>query len=415
MKFYQSSLTRGHFKSGLDTVRGAKLRSFWTMLGVIIGVTSVITIIGIGQGVRQQISGQIHHLSKDLITIQPAPLHPGSGPGNSGVSLLSTFGVSGSLSGQDVSTVAAAKGVGASAPLAVVTGTVRGETGNYNQGFVLGTSSDLSGLLNQSLAYGSFLDPDDLDSNTAVLGPQAAEAMFNEDVPLGRSFYFHGQTFIVRGIFNNFNGAPLNQVTDFNKAIFIPYQIAQQMTNNAAPTYEVLAKPKDSNQTGQVASAIRQALNHTHGGQSNLTVTQGSQNLTSNNNIISLLTKLIAGVAAISLLVGGLGIMNVMWVSVAERTREIGIRKAVGATNQQILSQFMVEATILSLGGGIIGIILAGLIDVGLRLATNLQPIIHWQTVVLAAGVSFVVGVIFGSVPALKAARRDPIEALRAE
>ncbi|HVV25925.1 MAG TPA: ABC transporter permease [Candidatus Saccharimonadales bacterium] len=415
MKFWQASLTRGHFKAGLDTVRGAKLRSFWTMLGVIIGVASVITIIGIGQGVRQQISGQIHHLSKDLITIQPAALHPGSGGGNKDVSLLSADGIRGSLSSQDVATIARTKGVGASAPLAVVTGTVRGETGNYNQGFVLGTSGDLSSLLNQSLAYGSFLDPDDQDSTSAVLGPGAAEAMFNEDVPLGRSFSFHGQTFIVRGIFNNFNSAPLNQVTDFNKAIFIPYQIAQQLTNNAAPTYEVLAKPQSGDQTGQVASAIQRALDRAHGGQSNLTVSQGSQNLTTNNDIVSLLTKLIAGVAAISLLVGGLGIMNVMWVSVAERTREIGIRKAVGASNQQILSQFMVEATILSLGGGIIGIIVALLIDVAVRLFTDLQPVIHWQTVALAAGVSFLVGVLFGSMPALKAARRDPIDALRAE
>ncbi|HVX56297.1 MAG TPA: ABC transporter permease, partial [Candidatus Saccharimonadales bacterium] len=151
MKFWQASLTRGHFKAGLDTVRGAKLRSFWTMLGVIIGVASVITIIGIGQGVRQQISGQIHHLSKDLITIQPAALHPGSGGGNKDVSLLSADGIRGSLSSQDVATIARTKGVGASAPLAVVTGTVRGETGNYNQGFVLGTSGDLSSLLNQSL------------------------------------------------------------------------------------------------------------------------------------------------------------------------------------------------------------------------------------------------------------------------
>lgn len=411
----KSSLTRGHFKSGLDTLRSAKLRSFWTMLGVIIGVASVITIIGIGEGVRQQVSGQIHHLGKDLITVQPAPLHPGTGRGNSDVSLLSNLGVGGFLSSKDVNTIANTKGVSASAPLSVVTGTVRADTGNYDGGFVIGTSSDLSSLLNQSVAYGSFLTADDVDARVAVLGPRAAEAMFNEDVPLGRSFYFHGQHFIVRGIFNNFSSAPLNQVTDFNRAIFIPIDVGRQLTNNAAPTYEVLAKPTDIHQTPQVAGAIQRALDASHGGQSNLSVNQGSQNLSSSNDILNLLTRLIAGVAAISLLVGGLGIMNVMWVSVAERTREIGIRKAVGATNQQILSQFIVEATILSFGGGIIGIGLAFLIDLGIRLATNLQPVITWQIVVLAAGVSFVVGVIFGSVPALKAARRDPIEALRSE
>jgi putative ABC transport system permease protein len=124
---------------------------------------------------------------------------------------------------------------------------------------------------------------------------------------------------------------------------------------------------------------------------------------------------MIAGVAAISLLVGGIGIMNVMLVSVAERMREIGIRKAVGATNRQILSQFMIEASLLSVTGGIIGVLLAYALDLLLRLTSSLEPVITWQTVVLATVVSLSVGVIFGSVPALKAARKHPIEALRSQ
>ena len=142
---------------------------------------------------------------------------------------------------------------------------------------------------------------------------------------------------------------------------------------------------------------------------------QQSQSVVGTNGVLELLTRLIAGVAAISLLVGGIGIMNVMLVSVAERTHEIGIRKAVGATNRQILSQFMIESSTLSFTGGVIGITLAYLIDLSLRLATNLQPLISWQIVVVASGVSLLVGIIFGSVPALKAARKDPIEALRGE
>jgi len=130
---------------------------------------------------------------------------------------------------------------------------------------------------------------------------------------------------------------------------------------------------------------------------------------------LELLTRLITGVAAISLLVSGIGIMNVMLVSVTERLHEIGIRKAIGATNRQILSQFLVEATVLSLAGGLIGIAVSYAIDGALRLFTGLQPAITWQIVVIAAGVSLLVGMIFGSVPALKAARKDPIQALRSE
>ena len=133
------------------------------------------------------------------------------------------------------------------------------------------------------------------------------------------------------------------------------------------------------------------------------------------DDVLNLLTKLIAGTAAISLLVGGIGIMNVMLVSVAERMHEIGIRKAVGATNRQILNQFLIESSLLSLIGGILGILLAGAVVLFIRLATNLTPVISWQIVLLATVVSFLVGIVFGTAPALKAARKAPIEALRSE
>jgi putative ABC transport system permease protein len=131
------------------------------------------------------------------------------------------------------------------------------------------------------------------------------------------------------------------------------------------------------------------------------------------NEVVALLTKLIGGIAAVSLLVGGIGIMNVMLVSVSERTREIGIRKAVGATTRQIRTQFLIEAVVLSVWGATIGLLIAGFINVALRVATHFEPIITWQVVAIAAGVSIVVGIVFGAAPAFKAARKDPIEALR--
>ncbi len=129
--------------------------------------------------------------------------------------------------------------------------------------------------------------------------------------------------------------------------------------------------------------------------------------------LLNLLTSFIAGIAAISLLVGGIGIMNIMLVAVTERTHEIGIRKAVGATTRQILGQFLVEAMLLSLGGGLIGIAASFVVNFGIRVGTNLSPVITWPVVVEAVGVAVAVGVIFGIAPALKAARKDPIEALR--
>lgn len=386
------------------------------MLGVIIGVASVITAVSIGEGVKQQIGGQIHHSGNNLITIRPAPLHTSSASGNIALDLISGLNVSAPLTAKDLTIVQHIDGVAASAPLTIVSGTMRGTSStNYNDGFVLGTTGDLPQLINQSLAYGTFLSDENMGTNVAVLGQHAADKLFDEDVPLGRSFTFHGENFIVSGIFNQFTTAPLSQQADFNNAIFIPNDVAERLGNNAAPTYEILVRPDKTKKTIPVVSAIDSALTKAHGGQSHFSVQTGSQNSSASNTILDLLTRMIAGVAAISLLVGGIGIMNVMLVSVAERMHEIGIRKAVGATNRQIMSQFMIESSVLSLVGGVIGIVLAFGVEVTLRVFTNLQPVISWQIVVLASGVSLLVGVIFGTVPALQAARKDPIEALRSE
>jgi len=406
------SLTRGHLKAGLGSVRGAKIRNFWTMLGVIIGVTSVITIVSIGEGVKQQISGQVHRMGKDLISIQPAQLNTGSG--ESKVSLLSGLNIAGSLSAKDVNVVNNARGVDYSAPLSAVGGIAKGDK-SYNQGLVMGTTGSLPSLLNQSLRYGGFFNDQDEGRYVAVLGAQASKGLFDNDIPLGNTFTFRGQTFIVRGVFNEFNVTPLSEQTDFNNAIFIPYDVSQTLSNDTAPTYQILARPTDPKNTSQVVATLKTQLAKARGGNNDFSVLAQNQNLIGSNEVVDLLTRLIAGVAAISLLVGGIGIMNVMLVSVAERMHEIGIRKAVGATNSQILSQFVIEASVLSLSGGLIGIALSFLIELLLRAFTDLQPVITWQVVVVATGVSLLVGIVFGSVPALKAARKPPIEALRSE
>jgi ABC-type antimicrobial peptide transport system permease subunit len=385
------------------------------MLGIIIGVASVITVVSIGQGIKQQVGHQIQRFDKNLITVRPSQLKTPSDSGSPGLNLLSGLSISAPLSTKDVTAVARTKGVAASAPLTIASGAISGENGAYKDGLILGTTGDLTSLINQSLAYGTFLSDSDGGTNVAVLGQRAADKMFNVDVPLGHSFKFHGEEFIVIGIFNQFVSTPLSQQADFNNAIFIPNDVAERLTKETAPTYAILARAASVQQTDTAAGNIRQSLGRSHGGQDSFDVLTGNQNVTASQTILDLLTRLIAGIAAISLLVGGIGIMNVMLVSVAERMHEIGIRKAVGATNGQILSQFMIEASLLSLAGGVIGIALSFLIDLILRITTSLQPQITWQIVLIASGVSLLVGVIFGTVPAFKAARKDPIEALRYE
>ncbi|MDB5175204.1 MAG: hypothetical protein JWM81_62 [Candidatus Saccharibacteria bacterium] len=404
---------RGQLKTGFDSVRGAKWRNFWTMLGIIIGVSSVITVVGIGQGIKNQISGQINYLGKDLITIRPSSLRTGGDQSLDTYNVLSGLSITGSLQDKDVQAVSKAPGVRASAPLSAISTTVKSEKGQYKKGLVIGTSASLPNLLNQPLEFGTFLDPDDPGARAAVLGKAAAEAMFESDVPLGFTFSINGQDFIVRGIFDQFKNTPLSDEANFNTAIFIPYDVSQELTKNSGAIYEILAKPATSSPVDTTIASIKTQLNQTHGNQDNFTVLRQDENIAARSEVLDLLTRLITGVAAISLLVGGIGIMNVMLVSVTERMHEIGIRKAIGATNRQILSQFVIESALLSFVGGIIGVALAFIVNGLLRFFTNLRPDISWQIVLIASGVSLAVGIIFGSVPALKAARKDPIEALR--
>lgn len=412
-----TSVTRGNIKMAIASLRGSKLRSFLTMLGIIIGIVSVITVVGIGEGIKHQVSTQINQLGRDLITIRPGQLVSRSNGGSiSGVNLFTGVSSYGSLTQQDLQIVQKTPGVKQSVPLGLVTGNVQVDTGSNASNPIIATSADLPTILQQQMAYGSFFDQDvSEEPNVAVLGAGAADALFHERAPLGRSFNFLGQTFVIRGIVSRFDTNPLSLSADFNNSIFIPYKTAQALTNNNTQLFEILAKPDDPRKTNTTVDAITSGLLKAHQNQQKFTVLRQDETLAVTNNILDLLTRLIAGIAAISLLVGGVGIMDVMLVSVAERMHEIGIRKALGATNRQILSQFMIESTVLSLTGGIIGIIVAFIVDFILHTFTSLTPYITWQIVVLATLVSLAVGIIFGSIPALKAARKDPINALRNE
>lgn len=404
------SPTSGHVKMAVTALRANRARSLLTMLGVIIGVASVISVVAIGQGVKNQINGQVNKFGKDLITIRAARV----GAAGTGLSTLSALSVRNPLPEHDYATVANTPKVGVTVPLAILDGEIRGDQTTSGTA-VIGTTSDLPTILNHNTAYGIFFSSDESDAHVAVLGQQAAERIFSENVPLGRSFTFRGQQFVVRGVLDSFDATPLSGEADFNDAVFIPYDVAQEVTGHNAPLYEVLAKPDDSKQVDAAVANIRKRLLASHGGQEDFSVQKAAQSQAASNAILDLLTKLITGVAGISLLVGGVGIMNVMLVSVTERMHEIGIRKAVGATNRQILSQFMIEAAVLSMVGVIIGVIVAFVIDLVLRILTDMQPAISWQIVLLSAGVSLAVGILFGTVPALKAARKQPIDALRNE
>ena len=402
---------KGEIGTAVRMLRRNRGRSLLTMLGIIIGVASVVTVAAIGQGISQQVAQQTERLGSDLITVRPGQITSSSGVLSGFANGSASYGT---LSTHDVAVIAAAPNIKTAVPLSIVSANV--QTTQNNSSFtlpVIGTTPDFPAMLDQSVAYGSFLDGQATDANKVILGAHAAEAMFTQNVPLGQTVRILGQSFIVAGILKEAQTPPLSLDLDFNNAVIMGNDEAQILTNNSAHIYEILARPVNASQTNQVVDQLRGLLLAAHGGQQDFVVLKQDQTMAVSSTILNLVTALIAGVAAIALLVGGVGIMNVMLVSVTERMHEIGIRKAVGATNRQILRQFIIEAAVLSITGAVIGIIVALFIAVTLQLTTSLAPAVTWQAVVLACFAAVLIGIVFGIAPALKASRRDPISALR--
>jgi ABC-type antimicrobial peptide transport system permease subunit len=411
-----SSIMRGNFRMALSGVRSSKWRSVLTMTGVIVGIVAVVTVVGIGEGVKHQVAGTLERFGKDLIIVRPGQADAGGIAANPNDVLFGQANTS-TLTIKDVDTIAKTPGVKSAVPLGVVHG-VPDVDGHHAPGaFVLAAGADTANVLNQPVAYGEFWHDGDQteDKNVAVVGRRVATDLFDESVPLGRSFTFRGQTFVVRGVMSPFLNVPFSPTANFDDAIFIPYQTAARLTQDSAGMYVILVKPSDSKQLNPTIAAVNDHMRNAHGGQQDFTVMGPKQSLAASKDVVHLLTLWIVAVAIISLFIGGVGIMNIMLLTVTERMHEIGVRKAIGATSRQILGQFVLEATVLSALGGIIGVVLSLIVDGLLYTYTDLKPIISWQAIAIATGVSLAIGIVFGALPAAKAASKDPIQALRHE
>lgn len=405
-------MVTGNFKIAMDSIKQAKWRSFFTMLGIIIGVASVVTIVSIGEGVKKQVTQEINRLGPDLITLRPGKVVERDEQGRiTNVPLLNTL-VNTPLSESDLKVVTTTKNVQSAVPLSYLPGVPTADGREMQRSLVFGTTSDLPKALNQEIEYGEFFDKD-ANKNVAIIGTRVAEELFQESVPIGNSMQIRGQSFVVVGMFEEFDRVSFSPDIDYNAAIFIPTGAAKKLNNNQLSIQQVLIRPNESSQTDSVVQDLRSRLLNAHSGQEDFTILKQEDNLAISNAILNLLTSLITAVAAVSLIVGGIGIMNVMIVAVTERTQEIGIRKAVGATNQQILGQFLIESAVISFVGGVIGVIFSILANFALRISTDLQPVVTAPIMVIAVFVALVVGIVFGVAPALKAAHKDPIEALR--
>lgn len=404
----------GNYRLAFTRLRSNKWHSALTMFGIVVGIVSVVTTVSLGEGIKRQVLKQVGQVGSDLITVRPGNFVTRDKSGAiTHVDTAQAYGFgSGSLGEQDITTISQVPEVAEVSALNLLQTGLVTDGASFDSGFVLGADTNLPKVLQQEVAYGSYFDDGEQDREVAVIGKRVAEQLFQENIPIGQAFTVRGQEYIVRGVFDEFGSTTLGQGIDLNKAVFVPRPSLKKLAGDSAPLTQILVRPKKG-AAGPMFVNISAALRKAHGGQQDFTILKQDENVMVANDMLELLTRFVASIAAISLLVGGIGIMNIMLASISERTHEIGIRKAVGATNRQIRNQFMAEATVLGLVGGVVGVILSFAANFIIRVTTNFHPVIAWPVVLLAVAVSLAVGIVFGTVPAVKAARKDPIEALR--
>lgn len=409
-----TSLLGRNVHMAVQAIRSTKLRSFLTMLGVVIGVASVIVAVSLGEGIRQQVAGGLKISGSNVISIRPGKLVNRDNEGHIlSINYQATLG-SGVLTDRDLQAIRKLPGVGKISPLSTISALARTKDGHQFDSTIIGVSSDFAALSGQRISYGDFFDDKQNNQDIAIIGKRVAENLFQQNVPIGHTIVLRGHDFIVGGVFDDFSANLLTNNGDLNAAVFIPYNTAKGISGNNAAIYQILAEDTTHN-SSNATKAINDAMLDSHGGQPDFTVLTQAETLRLTSKTLTVATSFVAGIAAISLIVGGIGIMNIMFVSVTERTREIGVRKSLGATNRQIYSQFLIEATIISLVGGIIGVLIALLSNYFLRILTSLTPVATWPIVAIAVLVATGIGMIFGTAPAIKAARKDPIQSLRHE
>jgi putative ABC transport system permease protein len=388
------------WRVALDALRASRLRSGLTMVGGIVGVAAVVTLVAIGTGTKQLIEQQVEGLGSNLLLIVPGEVNFGSAP------TVSRLGL------DDVEAVTRVVGDRNRVAVATTSGeTVRAGT-RQRFASVTGVLETTTKVFVRDLARGTYLSRSDVETGrrVAVLGSTVASALFGQRDAIGSQVIIAGVRFRVIGVF-----APLGQSlgVDRDNEVHIPVTTAQRVFDS--PRIDAMAvKAPDRATLDALGVRIVDVLRERHPESEFSAVTQ-QQILGVLGDILGILTGVLAAIAGISLLVGGVGVSNIMLVSVRERTREIGLRKAVGAKPRDIALQFLLEAVLLTTIGGVVGIgvgISAALIVAAL---SPVPAVVTWWSVVLAFGVSAGVGIIFGVIPAQRAARLDPVIALRTE
>lgn len=396
----------------LEGLKANKLRAVLTMLGIIIGVGAVITMVSLGLGMQQKVQNSIASLGSNLLVIMPgAAQAPGT------VRLASGSNIT--LTSQDAKAIAREVG-GVKHVVPGVSGQYQVIFGNQNwKTTVQGVPPEFLTVRDYKLAAGRFCNAgdDDTRARVAVLGQTVVTNLFGSVSPVGKTIRIGQAPFRVIGVLAAKGQSSMGQ--DQDDLVLVPLKTAQERLLGITYLHNISVQIENQNMIDKAQTAITALLRTRHHLPANVendfTVRNMTALMSTMQETTGNITVFLGGIAAISLVVGGIGIMNIMLVSVTERTREIGIRKALGATFANILTQFLIEAIVISLTGGLVGIAVGVAGAAAIARLIGWSTVISWYAILAAFGVSVSVGLFFGLYPARKAARLDPIEALRYE
>jgi len=399
-----------NLRSALISIFSNKARSLLTVLGIVIGVTSVTILIALGEGLKKDVSALITDFGTNIVAVVPGVIDTSSGSQQGGNPI--SFITGDILTLQDVETIRQHPNVRSVAPMSIVPGILRHEE-TVIPAAVLGSTPDFLDTIEifEILKGSSFAA--DSTEDVILITQGIADRLGGEEEAVGRTLLIGREPFEIVGVLGLRNVSALSG--EFELTAIVPFDVATRLNNDNVRIMRIVAQVDEPGNVAMVQQDLRESILKNHKGEEDFTVLTQDEMLGLFNQFLDLATVMVSAIAAVSLLVGGIGIMNIMLVTVTERTREIGLRKAVGATRRAILSQFLVEAVIITLVGGLIGLLLALGIGALVAIQTPLTPVITWKVVALAVGISTLVGVIFGLWPALRAANKDPIEALRSE
>ncbi len=404
-------LLRTHLSIALDSLHRNRARTFLSALGIAIGVASIVLIMSLTGGIGSLISASSDKNNANLILVRPST---GKELAENLIDELTANNqyAKSSLTLDDTTSIAKLGNIEAVSPIASNISAVTIGDKSYQSINVVATNADLIKTAKLALKNGQFFEESGTHNNAAVIGHDLATKLFGTTDILARTFQYGDQKFIIVGVLEK-TDSPINyNGVDFDNSILIDINFANSF-ESSIQIQQINVRTTTTDSTESVAEEIKTKLTNSKKGDTTFQVLTGSSNFQPAGSLLSIISSMLTLVASISLIVGGVGIMNIMLVSVSERTREIGIRKAVGASSGNILLQFLFESIILSFIGGIMGIALGYATAFAISLITPFAPHISWSILGITCLTSLIVGVIFGVYPAAKAATKDPITSLK--